>query len=453
MLAVHPPVPAKESESDWVDGQLVRELMSTAKVSQYLALSLSPIVVLVLYGVVPTWELALWTVTAWSVAIFRLWIMYHYERRYADGDTELQRAFIRRFGPWWPVSAVVWGLSALLFLDRTPLVNQFTSLLMIAGVCAASMGSFAAHRATQRNYILALSVTMLAVILWKIVVDHQFAAPSYHYWLVLLVILNCVILLKTGEQLHLTSRRNAELRYRNDQLIASLTRQTDAALAAVKVKNRFLASAAHDIRQPVHALALYADWLRNEPDLACDITPKILEATKAVNSLFDSLFDLARLDAGQVQVRVERIDVVRLLKDLELQYRPLAQARGLQFRLHLSPGCVLSDQILLKRVLGNLLGNAIKYTESGGVLVASRRSGRGMRIEVWDTGVGIAADQQRTVFDEFYKVPTHRGTDDGFGLGLSIVARLLTLLGHSVELTSRPGKGTVLRVTVHEGCA
>ncbi|PKL93234.1 MAG: sensor histidine kinase, partial [Gemmatimonadetes bacterium HGW-Gemmatimonadetes-1] len=255
-------------------------------------------------------------------------------------------------------------------------------------------GSFAAHRPTQRNYILTLSVTMAAVILWRTVVDRQFESPAYHYWLLLLVVLNCVILLKTGEQLHRTSRRNAELRYRNDQLIGSLIQQTDAALAAVTVKNRFLASAAHDIRQPVHALALYADWLRNEPDLAREITPKIVEATKAVNSLFDSLFDLARLDSGQVQVRVERIDVVRLLKDLELQYRPMAQARGLQFRLRLAPGCVLSDQILLKRVLGNLIANAIKYTASGGILVASRRDGNGMRIEVWDTGVGIAVDQR-----------------------------------------------------------
>ncbi len=451
MLSANSPVPMKESESDWVDAQLVRELMSTSRVSQYLALS--PILVLVLYGVVPGWPLALWTVTALSVAMFRLWIVRQYERCYVDGDATRQHDFMRRFGLWWPFSAVIWGLSALLFFDKTPLVNQFTCLLMIVGVCATSMGSFAAHRATQRNYIVALSVTLLMVIFWRIVVDRQWDSPAYHYWLILLVVLNCVILLKTGEQLHRTSRRNAELRYRNDQLIASLTRQTNAALAAVAVKNRFLASAAHDIRQPVHALALYADWLRNEPDLAREITPKILEATKAVNSLFDSLFDLARLDSGEVQVRVERIDVVRLLRDLEVQYRPMAQARGLQFRLRLTPGCVLSDQILLKRVVGNLIANAIKYTASGGVLVASRRDGSGMRIEVWDTGVGIPADQQGAVFDEFYKVPTHAGTEDGFGLGLSIVVRLLRLMSHTVELASRPGKGTVLRIVVREGCA
>lgn len=453
MLPARPFAPLKESESEWVEGQLVRELMSTARVSQYFALLLSPIMVLVLYGNVAPLMLWAWATTALGVAVFRLWLMHHYECCFANDNAARQQVFMRRYGLWWPVSAVMWGLSTLLFFDRTPLVIQFICLLILVGIGAVSMSSFAAHRRTQCNYVLALTLTVLGGILWRAGVELRFTGPAYHLWLVGLISLNCVILLKTGKQLHLTSRCNAELRYRNDQLIASLTQQTEAALAAVTVKNRFLASAAHDIRQPVHALALYADWLRNEPDLAREITPKIVEATKAVNSLFDSLFDLVRLDSGQVQVRVERIDVVRLLKDLELQYRPMAQARGLQFRLRLTPGCVLSDQILLKRVLGNLIANAIKYTASGGILVASRRDGSGMRIEVWDTGVGIAVDQQGAVFDEFYKVPVHAGTEDGFGLGLSIVTRLLALMGHSVTLASRQGKGTVLRIVVREGCA
>lgn len=453
MLPACSSAPLKESESEWVEGQLVRELMSTARVSQYFALSLVPIMVLVLYRNVAPLMLWPWAAATLGVAVFRLWMMHHYDRCFANDNAARQQAFLRRYGLWWPVSAVMWGLSTLLFFDRTPLIDQFICLLIFVGIGAVSMSSFAAHRRTQRNYILALTLTVLGGILWRAGVELRFMGPAYQFWIIGLISLNCVILLKIGEQLHRTSRCNAELRYRNDQLIASLTQQTEAALEAVKVKNRFLASAAHDIRQPVHALALYADWLRNEPNLAHEITPKIVEATKAVNSLFDSLFDLARLDAGQVQVRVERIDVVRMLKDLELQYRPLAQSRGLQFRLRLAPGCVLSDQILLKRVVGNLIANAVKYTVSGGILVASRRDGSGMRIEVWDTGVGIAVDQQGAVFDEFYKVPVHAGTEDGFGLGLSIVTRLLALMGHTVELASRPGKGTVLRVALREGCA
>jgi signal transduction histidine kinase len=247
-------------------------------------------------------------------------------------------------------------------------------------------------------------------------------------------------------RLHVTHRRNFELQYRNNQLIESLTRQTQAALDAVEIKNRFLASAAHDIRQPVHALGLYADWLGSEPELVHELAPKIVESTKAVNTLFDSLFDLVRLDSGKVRLNIEKVQLDKLLHDLELHYRPLAQAKGLQFRVHSVPGSVVSDPILLQRIVGNLISNAVKYTQQGGVLVATRSMPGGWRIEVWDTGVGIAPVHQREIFREFYKVPGHTGTEDGFGLGLHIVSRLCFILGHPLRLSSQPGRGTVFRL-------
>ncbi len=246
--------------------------------------------------------------------------------------------------------------------------------------------------------------------------------------------------------LHDTHRRNFELQYRNALLIESLTRQTQAALDAVEIKNRFLASAAHDIRQPVHALSLYADWLGTEPELVHELAPKIVESTKAVNQLFDSLFDLARLDSGKVRLNIETVNVVKLLRDLELQYRPLAEAKGLQFRLHVRPGSTVSDPILLQRIVGNLIANAVKYTQGGGIVVASRVTRKGLRVEIWDTGAGIAPVHQREIFREFYKVPSHTGTSDGFGLGLYIVARLTHILGHPLTLQSRVGRGTVFRL-------
>jgi signal transduction histidine kinase len=214
----------------------------------------------------------------------------------------------------------------------------------------------------------------------------------------------------------------------------------------VEIKNRFLASAAHDIRQPVHALGLYADWLGTEPELVHELAPKIVESTKAVNRLFDSLFDLARLDSGKIRLNIETVDVAKLLRDLELQYRPLCEAKGLQFRLRVRPGTTVSDPILLQRIVGNLISNAVKYTQKGGVLVGSRVTAQGLRVDVWDTGVGIAPVHQREIFREFYKVPTHGGTEDGFGLGLYIVGRLTHILGHPLTLQSRPGKGSVFRL-------
>ena len=137
----------------------------------------------------------------------------------------------------------------------------------------------------------------------------------------------------------------------------------------------------------------------------------------------------------QDKTRVDGVDALQLRR-----------AKGLQLRVHVRPGTVMSDPILLRRVVGNLVSNAVKYTNRGGVLVASRVTPRGRRIEIWDTGVGIAPVYQREIFREFYKVPAHAGTEDGFGLGLYIVARLTQILGHPLTLASRPGKGTVFRL-------
>ena len=134
-------------------------------------------------------------------------------------------------------------------------------------------------------------------------------------------------------RIHETARNSFELLYHNHILINSLTQQRQAAVAAVAMKNRFLASAAHDMRQPVLALSLYADWLRNEPELVLELAPKIVRATHAVNALFDSMFDLARIDSGQVRLHIEQVDVSELLHDLELQYRPVAESKGLEFRV------------------------------------------------------------------------------------------------------------------------
>jgi signal transduction histidine kinase len=291
-----------------------------------------------------------------------------------------------------------------------------------------------------------LAATALGIMLWRIGFELEFRGPFYHWWVVALLLVFWQSLLQAGRRLHMTHRTNFELQYRNNQLIESLTRQTRAALDAVEIKNRFLASAAHDIRQPVHALGLYADWLGSEPELVDEIAPKIVESTKAVNALFDSLFDLVRLDSGKIKLRIEAVQLPKLLHDLELQYRPLAEAKGLQLRMHVAPGSAMTDPILLQRIVGNLISNAVKYTHRGGILVASRATAHGQRIEIWDTGVGIAPAHQREIFREFYKVPNHAGTEDGFGLGLYIVARLSHILGHPLTLASRPGRGTVFRM-------
>jgi signal transduction histidine kinase len=441
-----PPAVATPAEAQWVEGELVRSLMRTARSSQMVGVLLIPIFVGLLWHEGLVGPLLIWSLVSLLVAVARFAITRIYVRDVMAADAAGHLAFLARYRWLWPVSALVWGLSTLLYFDRSSLDDQFICWLILAGLAMYSINSLSSHLATLRAYLDTLALAALAVILWRVGVELKFQGPDYHYWVIALLVIFWQVLRQAGLRLHETHRKNFELQYRNNQLIESLTRQTQAALEAVETKNRFLASAAHDIRQPVHALSLYADWLGSEPELVHEIAPKIVESTKAVNALFDSLFDLVRLDSGKIKLTIEPVDLGHLLHDLDLHYRPLAQAKGLRFRVHVVPGTVLSDAILLRRIVGNLISNAVKYTQRGGVLLASRATSQGWRIEVWDTGVGIAPAHQREIFREFYKVPSHPGTEDGFGLGLYIVARLSTILGHPLSLASRPGRGTVFRL-------
>jgi signal transduction histidine kinase len=437
---------ATPAEAEWVEAELISSLLRTARTTQWAGLVLIPIFIGLLWddAVVPF--LVIWIVCALAVAWVRSRIISKYGREVMAAGPREHLEFFARYRLIWPVSALVWGLSSLLYFDHAPLTDQFICWLMIAGLAMFSINSLSSQLRTLRSFLDTLALTTLAVMLWHMGVQLKFHGPFYHYWIVLLLVMFWMVLRQAGLRLHRTHRRNFELQYRNNQLIESLTRQTQAALDAVEIKNRFLASAAHDIRQPVHALGLYADWLGSEPDLVHELAPKIVESTKAVNALFDSLFDLVRLDSGKIKLTIEPVDLPKLLYDLELQYRPVAQAKGLQLRVHATPGTVVSDPILLRRIVGNLVSNAVKYTHRGGVLLAARGRGKARRIEVWDTGLGIAPVHQREIFREFYKVPSHAGTEDGFGLGLYIVARLAGILGHPLSLSSRPGLGTVFRV-------
>jgi signal transduction histidine kinase len=173
-----------------------------------------------------------------------------------------------------------------------------------------------------------------------------------------------------------------------------------------------------------------------------------LQATDSVNALFNSLFDFAKIESKGVAPRFAQMPIGEMINELSVQFGPSAQAKGLDLRLHINPAHVWTDPLLIRRIVGNLLANSIRYTSSGAVLLSTRRRGGDMWIEVRDTGQGIAPEHQPHIFREFYKASPHAGSEDGFGLGLAIVSRLCAALGHEVSLQSTLGKGTMVRVAV-----
>ncbi len=239
--------------------------------------------------------------------------------------------------------------------------------------------------------------------------------------------------------------RTAELETANHEL----ARARDEAVAATTAKSRFLAAASHDLRQPLHALSLFAGALsrRVHAEEPRRILADMETALGSLQAMFAALLDVSRLDAGIVQAETRVFVLGDLLERASADFRAQAAALGLSFRLVSTRGAVLSDPVLLETVLRNLVGNALKFTPTGSVLVGVRQRGDHLVLEVHDTGPGVAEPDRQRIFEEFERSrQSAHGQNDGLGLGLSIVRRLCDLLGHRVSVGGRPGRGTVFRV-------
>ena len=243
-----------------------------------------------------------------------------------------------------------------------------------------------------------------------------------------------------------------QLQQRIDEATQALRRQKEQAEKASFDKTRFLAAASHDLRQPMHALGLFMGELHDRLDTPEQqrVVHKVEEAVAAMSGLLDSLLDISKLDAGVIVPQVQEMDIDMLLQRLSDAFAPMAAAKSITLRVHGLPVRVKSDPILLERILMNLLGNAIRYTpEHGTVLLACRRRGDRLRIEVRDNGPGIPQHEQENIFREFVQLENAaRDRSKGLGLGLPIVQRCARLLGHPVSVSSMPGRGSVFAVEV-----
>lgn len=232
--------------------------------------------------------------------------------------------------------------------------------------------------------------------------------------------------------------------------LQSMRSAKDHAEAANRSKTAFLAAASHDLRQPIHALGLYMEALGEEPlaGAAHGLVQRMKASLHAMASMLNSLLDISRIDTGALQPSVGAFRIDAVLQRLAAEFAASAEHKGFRLSLVLSPQCrrlnARSDALLFERIVRNLLANALQYTARGGVLLSCRlRRGDHWLVEVWDTGIGVAALDRERIFEEFYQVDNpERDRNAGLGLGLSIVRRLCDLLEHPLQMHSRPGHGT-----------
>ncbi|MNP05219.1 Sensor histidine kinase RcsC [compost metagenome] len=216
-------------------------------------------------------------------------------------------------------------------------------------------------------------------------------------------------------------------------------------------KTKFLAAVSHDLLQPLNAARLFTGALQERGMAAGGdgLVRNISHSLADVENLLGTLVDISKLDAGVIQSDIATFEVGDLLGNLAAEYRQVAASEGLRLDFVACGACVRSDLQLLARILRNLLSNAIRYTPSGRVLLGCRRRRHSLSIEVWDTGVGIAADKLGEIFQEFKRGDVQRSHQDrGLGLGLAIVEKIARMLGHRIQVGSVPGRGSCFAIEV-----
>lgn len=441
-----------KAEFSWVEAQSLKPLAELVKRSKPTAVILVVVLLLLMY---PYVERDLWLI--WlglhvlSLLVRTLYIVY---LKNEQAEKFKHYEFINFLIPG--SIALTWGSTAypLLSGDHSQMLIMILNLVFIYGIAGAI--NLSKNLKILHVFIvcygLGLLGSVIAVMIFGQQKDHAIDGTS----VLTLMLLFLFMLDKFGMESNRSYIQTLRLQYRNKQLIESLMVEKQTAINAVDVKNRIMASATHDMRQPILALDLYTDMLISTPESLHILAPKISEATKSVITMFDAMFDLARMSMNQLLPVQIKFNLKDIMTALEQQYLPIAKNKKLQLHVQYknSDREIIDDPILLRRIFGNLISNAIKYTETGGILLVCRDCDKyGFRVEVWDTGVGISPSMQKAVFSEFYKNPENTGTSEGFGLGLAIVTQLCVLLGHKLTMKSRRGHGTVVSIRLSDSVA
>jgi signal transduction histidine kinase/CheY-like chemotaxis protein len=357
------------------------------------------------------------------------------------------------------VAAAMWGATGWIFYGLGKEPQQATGLIVI--IYTFSVAGIPVLSTQPRLYLVYAGLCLLPLVVRIALVGD---AHSYQLAGELILIISLTTVLANSYRQAL--QRAIDLKVQADELAAQLRVETLAAEAARRqaeianrAKTQFFTAASHDLRQPLHAMGLFAEALRqrvHEPEVA-QLVNSINESVDALEGLFSELLDITRIDSGVIEVHPQHFEVGDILRKLRLHFEPSAFEKGLALRLRGGAKVVFADPMLVERVLRNLVSNAIRYTNDGSVLVSCRqRAGRTL-LQVWDTGLGISKAEQVHIFDEFYQVPnTPKVSPDqrkGLGLGLAIVKRLADLMAAPLSMVSVPQRGTVFTLDLPTGRA
>ena len=406
----------------------------------------------------------------WLGVVAAVWLLRlaHYVRFLRQRDAD--EALLRRWRKSWVAlvlsQGAMWGVAVWLFWGLGTPYHVVSLILIVYSYCLGSVQLLA----TQSRVFLGFISLVLTPTIVRIASD---TSQPWHLQLaVILTLLFCITVLMArtygsalGQAITLKSRTD-ELagRLRTEMGVTEEARRLAeearrAAEAANRAKTQFFAAASHDLRQPLHAMGLFAEALRqrsHDPEVS-SLVNSINESVDALEGLFGELLDITRIDTGGVDVNPQPVRLRELFARLRLHFEPVAFEKGLMLSFRGDQHVAHADPVLLERVLRNLVSNAIRYSDDGGVLVSCRARGGKLLVQVWDSGIGIGEASLPRIWEEFFQAQSNRPLEahqrKGLGLGLAIVKRLAGLMAAPIAVRSRVGHGTVFSLEVPVGKA
>lgn len=391
---------------------------------------------------VATWR---WQVLLWMALHLALTLRRAYRRYQRSPDAAAHPEYWARFNARNVLlRSCVWGLAPWLCVPPGRNLGLWVMVIvMMMGGCAGGALSLAVLKRNIPRFIVPSMASLTLVLAWR--------GDSTHLFLATGCLLYMCVMIMFALQHHRLLTAALTMRFEKEALAEQLSHQIAATQRVSEEKTRFLAAASHDLRQPLHAIALFGAVIEKKlkGTEEWNHAVRLMDAVGTLGDSLDILLDISRLDAGEVAPQIRPVELNPLFLALNNVFVAQAADRDLQLRLRATPCWVLSDPQLLQRLLSNLVDNALKYTTRGGVVVAARARGPLVWIDVCDTGIGIADEHLGRIFDEFYQIGNPgRDRAQGLGIGLSIVQRLSRLLAHPLQVRSRLHHGSRFRLVL-----
>lgn len=342
-------------------------------------------------------------------------------------------------------AGLVWGIGAVVLFPAQELEYQLFILFVLVGMGAGSVSTYTAYLPA---FFVYFPISMLPACIKLFLIG-----DPIHLSLGIMNIAYIIALSYLGTKINRTLKQSLKLRFENIDLVEQLREQKNEAEHANIAKSKFLAAASHDLRQPLYALTLFTSVLDEyiKYPKARRVVDQIKASVEALQNLFNALLDISRLDAGVMKVEKTDFHLQPMFEKLANDFGPQAKEKGLNIVWPICSYGVHSDPMLFEQILRNYVSNAIRYTDSGEVRITCEVDGEWLIINVIDTGIGIPAEDQQAIFEEFHQLSNpERDRSKGLGLGLAIVQRTASLLGHSINMVSQPGEGSTFSIKLKQ---